>query len=211
MGPHQNQPLRTAGASLGDAESAVILVHGRGASATSILQMATEFDTDGIAYLAPQAARSTWYPNPFLDPVDSNEPGRTSGLEAIENAFETAADGGIPADRVLLAGFSQGACLSSDFVARRPHRYGGLAVLSGGLLGPSIDPDEFEGDLEATPIFLGCSDIDPHIPEERVRETAGIFEQMGGDVSTRIYEGMGHGVNEDELEVVGGMIAGLTN
>jgi phospholipase/carboxylesterase len=211
MGPHQNQPLRTAGAALGDAAAAVILVHGRGASATSILQMAEEFDTDGIAYLAPQAARSTWYPNSFLQPVDSNEPGRSSGLQAIADAFETAADAGISPDRVLLGGFSQGACLSSEFVARRPRRYGGLAVLSGGLIGPSVDPDEFEGDLEETPIFLGCSDIDPHIPEQRVRETAEVFERLGGEVTTRIYEGMGHGVNRDELEFVGEMIAGLTD
>jgi phospholipase/carboxylesterase len=211
MGLHQNEPLRTAGASLGDAESAVILAHGRGASATSILQMATEFDTDGIAYLAPQAARSTWYPNPFLDPVDSNEPGRTSGLEAIENAFETAADGGIPADRVLLAGFSQWACLSSDFVARRPHRYGGLAVLSGGLLGPSIDPDEFEGDLEAALFFWAAATSTHTSPRNGCEKPPRFSSRWGGDVSTRIYEGMGHGVNEDELEVVGGMIAGLTN
>jgi phospholipase/carboxylesterase len=201
-GPHQDQPLVTAGASLTAAETAVVLVHGRGATAQSIVQMTDEFDQHGVAYLAPQAARNTWYPNAFTAPVESNEPGRTSGLQAIADAVSKANDADIPTDRVMILGFSQGACLASEFVARTPTRYGGLAVLSGGLIGEDIDRDDYDGDLENVPVFLGCSAVDPHIPEERVHETADIFERMDADVTMRLYEGMGHGINEDELRAV---------
>jgi phospholipase/carboxylesterase len=208
-GPHQDQPLVTAGAPLEAAEAAVVLVHGRGATAQSIVQMADEFYHRGVAFLAPQAARNTWYPNSFLAPVESNEPGRSSGLQAISDAIETANEADIPTERVMLLGFSQGACLASEYVAQNPRRYGGLAVLSGGVIGPEGKEMDYEGDLEGTPIFLGCSDTDPHIPEERVHETADVFEAMGADVTTRIYEGMGHGVNEDEIDHVSGMVENL--
>ena len=209
-GPHQDQPLVTAGTSLDAAEAAVVLVHGRGATAQSIVQMTTEFDQHGVAYLAPQAARNTWYPNAFTAPVESNEPGRTSGVQAIADAVSKANEADIPTDHVMLLGFSQGACLASESVARTPTRYGGLAVLSGGLIGEDIDPDDYDGDLEDAPVFLGCSDVDPHIPEERVHETADIFEQMNADVTTRLYEGMGHGTNENELRAVTDLLDRLT-
>ena len=209
-GPHQNQPLVTAGASLEAAEAAVVLVHGRGATAQSIVQMTEEFDHDDIAYLAPQAARNTWYSNAFTAPVESNEPGRTSGLQAIADAVSKANEADIPTDRVMILGFSQGACLASEFVGRTPRRYGGIAVLSGALIGEDIDPDDYEGDLANAPVFLGCSDVDPHIPEERVRTTADIFERMDADVTMRLYEGMGHGINEDELRAVTDLLDGLS-
>ncbi|CCQ32636.1 carboxylesterase protein [Halorhabdus tiamatea SARL4B] len=208
-GPHQDQPLVTAGAPLEDADAAAVLVHGRGATAQSIIQMAEGFPGEGVASLAPQAARNTWYPNPFTAPVESNEPGRSSGLAAIDDAVEAAVDAGIPTDRVLVLGFSQGACLASEYVARNPQRYGGLAVLSGGLIGEAIDVEEYDGDLEDTPVFLGCSDVDPHIAAERVEETADVFEQLNADVTKRLYEGMGHGVNDDERAFVREMIEDL--
>ena len=210
-GPHQDQQLVTAGAALSEASAAAVLVHGRGATARSIVQMGTEFQQEGLALLAPQAARNTWYPNSFLSPVEQNEPGRTSGLQAIGDAVTKAEEAGIPTDHVLVLGFSQGACLASEFVARNPQRYGGLVALSGGLIGDTIDESEYEGDIEDTPVFLGCSDVDPHIPEERVHVTASVFEQLDGDVEERIYEGMGHGVNEDELEYVSSLTATLVN
>jgi len=208
-GPHQNQPLVTAGASLKDAEAAAVLVHGRGATAESIVRMAEAFPRERVAYLAPQAARNTWYPNPFTAPAESNEPGRSSGLQAIDTAVGEAVDAGIPIDRVLVLGFSQGACLASEYVARNPRRYGGLAVLSGGLLGEAIDVEAYAGDLDGTPVFLGCSDVDPHIAAERVHETAAVFERLNADVTKHLYEGMGHGVNDDEREFVRGMIEDL--
>ncbi|WP_126663796.1 alpha/beta hydrolase [Haloterrigena salifodinae] len=213
-GPHQGQPLVTGGTALEDAEAALVLTHGRGATARGMIQMANKVHREGVAFLAPQAARKTWYPNSFLEPVERNEPGRTSGLRAIGDAISEANDAGIPTERVMLMGFSQGACLASEFVARDPRRYGGLAALSGGLIGEDVDPDDYldaAGDFEETPVFLGCSDVDPHIPEERVHETADVLESMNADVTERLYEGMGHGVNEDELEFVSGMVADLVD
>ena len=208
-GPHQGQQLVTAGTPLAEAEAAMVLVHGRGATARSIVQMGQEVHREGVALLAPQAARNTWYPNSFLAPVEQNEPGRSSGLAAIDDAVERAAGAGIDRERVLLLGFSQGACLASEYVARNPRRYGGLAALSGGLIGESVDPTSYEGDIEGTPVFVGCSDVDPHIPLERVEATAEAFERLQGDVDKRIYEGMGHGVNDDELDAVDELVAGL--
>lgn len=171
--------------------------------------MAEEFDVQEVAHLAPQAAGNTWYPNPFTAPVEANEPGRTSGLQAIGDAVTEAKEADLTADRVLVLGFSQGACLAAEYVARNPARYGGLAVLSGGLIGETVDPDDYEGDLEGTPVFLGCSDSDPHIAEARVRESAAVFEELNGEVTTRLYPGMGHGVNRDEIDRVSRMVARL--
>lgn len=207
--PHQAQPLATAGRSLDDADAAVILLHGRGATARSVLQLTDHFEVGNIAYLAPQAAGNTWYPNPFTAPVESNEPGRTSGLRAIRAAITEAESAGIPTANTVLLGFSQGACLASEFAARNPDRYGGVVALSGGLIGESIDPEAYDGDLDGTPVFLGCSDSDPHIPAERVHESAAVFDRLGGDVTKRLYEGMGHGINDDEIEFVSGLLADL--
>ena len=214
--PHQGQPLVTAGTPLEDAMAAIVLVHGRGATARSILELGREIvghgrerSADSVSLLAPQAARNTWYPNSFLSPVEANEPGRTSGLRAVDDAISAANDAGIPTARVFVVGFSQGACLATEFVARNPIRYGGLAALSGGLIGEAIDLSEYNGDLGNTPVFLGCSDVDPHIPVERVHETADVLDTLGGDVTVQIYEGMGHGVNDDELSVVTRMVDSL--
>lgn len=207
-GPHQDQPLVTAGAPRGAAEAAAVLVHGRGATADGIVNVADGFYRHGLALLAPQAAHSSWYPNSFTAPVETNEPGRASGLRAIADAVEAANDVGVPTERILVFGFSQGACLASEFVARTPDRYGGLVALSGGLIGETV-ADDYAGDLGGTPVFFGCSDDDPHVPEERVHESAAVFERLGADVETRIYEGLGHGVDDDELNYVEGMVRAL--
>jgi phospholipase/carboxylesterase len=210
-GPHQGQALLTTGEPLDSARAAMIMVHGRGATARGILGMAGEFDTVGVAYLAPQAQRSEWYPQSFLAPVEQNEPGRSSGLQAIDDALTEVTESGIPAERTLIMGFSQGGCLATEYVARNPRRYGGLAALSGGLIGETIDPDDYEGDLEEMPAFFGCSDVDPHIPAERVHESARVFENLGADVEKRLYEGMGHTVNQNELQYVSGLIQNMVD
>ena len=207
--PHDDQPLVTGGTALEDATAAVVLVHGRGATAPSILELGREVAPEGAALLAPQAAHNTWYPNSFLAPVDRNEPGRTSGLEAVDDAVETAVDAGIDRDRVAVVGFSQGACLGTEYVARHPRRYGAVVALSGGLIGETIDPGSYDGSLDGTPAFLGCSDRDPHIPEERVHETADVLRDLDADVTVQIYEGMGHGVNADEIDRVTELLAAL--
>ncbi len=199
---HQDQPVQTLGSSLEKAEKAVILIHGRGATADSMLQLAGDLPQDGITYLAPQAHTRQWYPHSFLQPVEQNEPGRTSALRVVDELVDQAVDAGISQNQVFIGGFSQGACVATEYAARNPYRYGGVFAFSGGLIGNSIDPDTFSGDMEQTPVFLGCSDQDPHIPLERVEETATVFNDLNASVDKRIYEGMGHTVNKDEIEYV---------
>lgn len=204
--PHGDQPIVTAGTDRAEADAAVVAVHGRGATARSILQFAAQAGQDGVTYLAPQAAGNTWYPNSFLAPMEDNEPGLSSGLKAVGEAVSRAADA-VGRERTVLVGFSQGACLASEFVARNARRYGGMAALSGGVIGPDGTPREYDGDLDGTSVFLGCDANDPHIPRERVRETAAVFEGLGGDVTERIYDDLGHGINEEELEYLRELIA----
>ena len=206
---HEDQPLLREGAELSAADAAVVLLHGRGASAQSILGMTAEFDADGVAYLAPQAAQRTWYPQSFLEPIERNEPWLSAALDRVGEVVSEAAEG-IDLERVALIGFSQGACLASEWAARNARRYGGVAALSGGLIGPDGTPRDYDGTLDGAPVFLGCSDVDPHIPVERVHETRDVFERLGGDVTESIYENMGHGINADELDHVSAMIGKLS-
>ena len=207
--PHQDQPVLAAGMPLDQASAAMVLVHGRGATAESILTLTAEFDQPGFVYLAPQAAGNTWYPHSFLAPAAQNEPGITSGMTAIDDVLARITDAGIPLERTILLGFSQGACLTLEFVARNARRYGGVVGFSGGLIGPEGTPRVYSGSLDGTPVFLGCSDIDPHIPKERVEHTAEVLERLGGQVTMRLYPGMGHTVNQDEIDFVRGMMASL--
>ena len=179
----------------------MILVHGRGASAADIMTLGAELMHPGFAYLAPQAAGNAWYPNPFTAPMESNEPYLSSALEVLESLLETVVST-IPAAGVILLGFSQGACLTLEFAARHAHRYGGVVGLSGGLIGPDGTPRDYPGSFEATPVFLGCSDVDPHIRKDRVIEAEAVFKRMGAGVTMRLYRGMGHTVSADEIESV---------
>jgi phospholipase/carboxylesterase len=208
-GPHQGQSVLAAGAPLDQAQAAMILLHGRGATAESILTLAQEVDQPGFAYLAPQAAGNTWYPYGFLSPISDNEPYLSSALALLADLVDQLAEAGFSSDRVMLVGFSQGACLSLEFVARHARRYGGVAGLSGGLIGPDGAARDYAGSLDGTPIFLGCSDVDFHIPKERVHHSTEVLRKLGGEVTERLYPGMGHGVNEDELEFIRGMMARL--
>ena len=201
-GPHQGQPVLFAGEPLKTARTAMILVHGRGASAEDVLQLAREFSAPGVAYLAPQAAGHEWYPYSFMAPLDSNEPGLSSGLAVIASLLAQVAEAGIPAERTILLGFSQGACLSLEFAARNARRYGGIVGLSGGLIGPSGTPRDYPGSFDGTPVFLGCSEKDPHIPKPRVELSAQVMQQLGGNVTLRFYPNMGHTVNRDEVRFV---------
>ena len=178
-----------------------IFIHGRGASAEDILGLAPELGTDDVAYLAPQAAGHTWYPYSFLSPIPQNEPGITSALGVVARLVEST---GLGAERVVILGFSQGACLALEFAARNPRRYAAVVALSGGLIGPPGTPRDYLGSMENTPVFIGCSDIDAHIPVERIRESAEVFRRMEAVVDERIYPGMGHTINEDELSRVYG-------
>jgi predicted esterase len=180
----------------------MILVHGRGATADGILDLANEFQFDDVAYLAPQASDRTWYPYSFLAPIAQNEPWLGSALALLSTIVERLAADGVDARRVALLGFSQGACLSLEFAARHAQRYAGVFGLSGGLIGPPGTPRAYDGSFDGTPVFLGCSDIDAHIPLERVQESSAVLRRMGAAVDERIYRGMGHTVNPDELAAI---------
>jgi predicted esterase len=209
MGLHEHEPVLTAGEDLEDARAAAILIHGRGASAASILSIAPLLERPGLAFLAPQASGGTWYPRRFLDPVESNEPWLSSALRAVGNVIGIAEEAGVPAESILLLGFSQGACLTLEFVARNARRYGGVAGLSGGLIGPDGFARPTNGSLEGTPVFLGCADPDPHIPPQRVWDAAGELRRLGGEVSLRLYPGGEHAVNDDEIDAVAGLLGAM--
>jgi predicted esterase len=196
---HQGQPVITAGLALPQAKAVLILLHGRGAGAYDILPLAEALEASQFACLAPQAAGYTWYPYSFLAPIEQNEPWLSSALQWVSDLVEQVEAAGIPAERIILGGFSQGACLASEFVARNARRYGGLLTFSGGLIGPPGMPRHYPGSLQGTPVFLGCSDIDPHIPLSRVEESAETLAQLGGAVTKKIYPGMGHQIIDDEI------------
>jgi predicted esterase len=204
LDPHASQPVLHYGPPLAQARRVAIFIHGRGASAEDILGLAPQLGTSDVSYLAPQAAGHTWYPYSFLSPISQNEPGITSALGVIARLVDSTSLG---SERVLILGFSQGACLALEFAARNPRRYAAVVALSGGLIGPPGTPRDYPGSMESTPVFIGCSDIDPHIPVERVGESAEVFRRMNAAVDERIYRGMGHTINADELNVVRALVA----
>ena len=204
--PHRGQPVLTLGPAPEAARLTMIMAHGRGASAEDMLGLAAEFGTTDVAFLAPQAAGRTWYPNTFLSPIQDNEPWLTSALGVIAGLVDGLNGRQIPDERIALIGFSQGACLSLEFAARHPRRYAAIVGLSGGLIGPPGTPRDYPGALDGAPVFLGCSDIDPHIPLARVQESAAVFRRMGASVDERIYPRMGHTVNADEIDAVTGLL-----
>lgn len=205
--PHDQQPVLTLGPPPAQARLGAILIHGRGASAGDILGLAHELAMPDIAYLAPEAAGHTWYPYSFLAPTAQNEPGLSSALRVIEGLVDHLGQQGLPPERVVLMGFSQGACLTLEFAARHARRYAAVAGFSGGLIGPPGTARAYAGSFDHTPVFIGCSDVDPHIPVERVRESAEVFRRMGATVDERIYPRMGHTINADELAAVGQLLA----
>jgi predicted esterase len=206
--PHEGQPVLTAGAPLGSARGAVLMVHGRGASARDILTIAAALDRPTVSYVAPQAEGSAWYPFSFMAPLEQNQPWLDDALALLDRLVGQITEAGVPPERLAVLGFSQGACLMLEYAARHPRRYGALLALSGGLIGPPGANLDHPGSLAGTPAFLGCSDVDPHIPKQRVLDTATALEQQGAVVTVRLYPGMGHEVNEDELEQVRRMIDG---
>lgn len=204
---HQGQQVLRAGAAPDKARGAMILIHGRGATAEDILTLASEFDQPDFTYLAPQAAGYQWYPNRFIMPVATNEPYLSSAIQVVDDLITDLGKAGIGREKIVLAGFSQGACLALEYAARNPQRYAGLAGLSGGLIGDVLR--EYTGSMEGTPVFLGCSDVDFHIPKERVIESAAVFRTLGASVTERLYPNMGHTVNEDEINAVKRIMAAV--
>lgn len=201
MHPHAGQPVSHAGAPIESSRGVVILVHGRGAGAENILSLVPELERPDFAYLAPAAANRTWYPYSFLTDIPKNEPYLSSALAVLDDLVEDLRARGIAPDRIVLAGFSQGACLAQEFAVRHARRYGGVIGFSGGLIGPPGTSWAYRGSFDGTPVFLGCSDVDAHIPKPRVDESAEVFERMGATVTKKIYPGMGHTISPDEIDL----------
>ena len=198
-----------AGAPIGAARAAMIMVHGRGASAQGILELRHAFDASDVAYVAPQAESGSWYPYSFMSPIARNEPDLSNALHTLSSIVDDLDREGLPAERILLLGFSQGACLALEFAARNARRFGGVIALSGGLIGPEGTPRDYAGSLAGTPVFLGCSDVDAHIPLARVHQSTEMMRKLGGDVTEKIYPGMGHTIIQDEVEHVRAMLNGI--
>lgn len=204
--PHRDQPILVSGAPFAEAAGALILVHGRGGTAVAMQELARSLERPQFACFSPAAAGGNWYPYSFLEPVKRNEPHLSSGLRLLRGALDKAIAAGIPAERTVWFGFSQGACVMLEFLARNPQRYGGIVGLSGGLFGPAGTPHDSAGSFDGTPVFLGSGDRDPHVPKRRVDETATLMEQLGARVTKRSYAGMAHAMNDDELAVTRSML-----
>jgi phospholipase/carboxylesterase len=200
--PHQGQTIFYSGTSIENADSAMILLHGRGANAASMKFLISEFESDCLMYIIPEATNFTWYPYRFIEKREANEPDIRSGLLLIDSIVNALNKRNIPKQNTFILGFSQGACLAVDYAARYPARFAGVFALSGGLIGDTIKQSDYDGNLKQTPVFFGCSDTDFHIPKERVDESAQIFEILNADVTKRIYPKMGHTINRDELNFI---------
>jgi phospholipase/carboxylesterase len=196
---HQKEIL-SAGKKLKDAKRALILLHGRGATAEDIMQLTSYLNLENFAILAPQATNYTWYPYSFLTPVTQNEPWLSSALQLVQEIVEEINAEGIANTEIYFAGFSQGACLTLEFVARNAQRWGGAVAFTGGLIGEEVNIERYRGNFEGTPIFIGTSNPDPHVPVTRVQETASLLKSLNASVTEKIYPNMGHTISEDEID-----------
>jgi len=205
--PHRGQPILRRGPEPDVARLTVVCVHGRGASASDILSLADELRLDDVAYVAPEAAGHTWYPLSFLAPMEDNQPFLDSALGVLASLVDALAGRNMPTERIALLGFSQGACLSLEFAARHARRYAAVVAFSGAVIGPPGTQRIHPRSMTSTPVFLGCSDVDPHIPLTRVQESAEVFRALGAAVDLRIYPRMGHTINADEITAVRALLS----
>ncbi|RFM31762.1 alpha/beta hydrolase [Chitinophaga silvisoli] len=202
---HQKN-IVTAGVPLAQAKKALIMIHGRGASAQDIISLAGYLNVGDYALLAPQASGHTWYPYSFMAPVAQNEPGLSSAIEVINSIVDDVLKAGIPASNIYFMGFSQGACLTLEYVTRHAQPYGGVVAFTGGLIGAELNLANYHGDFGGSPVFIGSSDPDMHVPVTRVRESEAVIKKMGADITVKIYPGMGHTVSQDEVETANRLV-----
>lgn len=204
-GMHTKQ-IVTAGADLSTAKKALIMIHGRGGSAQDILSLAQHLNVKAYALVAPQATNHTWYPFSFMAPPQQNEPWLSSALQVLEDTVDEVVDSGIAKENIYFLGFSQGACLTLEFIARNAARFGGAVAFTGGLIGDKIYPENYKGDFAQTPIFIGTSDPDPHVPVERVYASANILRDMNADITEKVYTNMGHTISQNEVDLANQLV-----
>jgi phospholipase/carboxylesterase len=198
--------IQTAGTSLLEANKALIMIHGRGANSADILSLARHLDVDGYALVAPEATNNTWYPNSFLAPIKQNEPYLSSALNSLSKTVAFIEENGIAKENIYFLGFSQGACLALEFTARNAAKYGGIVAFTGGLIGDKVYPENYSGDFNGTPLFIGTSDPDFHVPVQRVHNSTAQLKSMGASVTEKVYLNMGHTINQDEIELANQLI-----
>lgn len=198
--------ITTGGMELSHASRALILLHGRGASAEDILSLAGYLNVADAALLAPQATNHTWYPYSFMAPVQENEPWLSSAIDIVTQTVDTALKAGIDATQIYFLGFSQGACLTLEYIARHAQRYGGAVAFTGGLIGEQPDTGNYKGDFKQTPVFIGTSDPDFHVPVERVHATTQLLKHMNAGVTEKVYPNMGHTISADEINLANRLV-----
>ncbi len=198
--------IKTSGKLPDQTEKALIMVHGRGGSAQDILSLSQHLNVEDFALLAPQATNGSWYPLSFTAPVSQNEPWLSSAIETVGKTVQTALHAGIKAENIYFFGFSQGACLTLEFLARNAQKFGGVVAIIGGVIGDKINRENYRGDFAQTPVFLGTSNPDFHVPVERVYATANILREMNADVTEKVYENFGHSINQEEIELANSLI-----
>lgn len=198
--------IKSAGKPLKGAEKALIMIHGRGGSAEDILSVASHLQVQDYTLIAPQANNNTWYPYSFLTPPEENEPGLSSAIKLLGGIEKDLNEQGISSDRIYFLGFSQGACLALEYVCRNAKKYGGVSAFTGGLIGDRIYPENYKGNFKYTPIFIGTSDPDTHVPVERVRATEEVLRNMDAEVTVKIYKNMGHTITQEELDAADNLI-----
>ena len=202
---HSKQ-ITSSGIPLNEAKKAIIMLHGRGASADSIISLAGQLNIDDFAILAPQATNNSWYPYSFLVPAEQNQPALDSALQLIDNLVHEVQETGIPLQKIYFLGFSQGACLALEYAARHAAPYGGVSAFTGGLIGDQLRPENYTGDFVHTPIFISTGDPDPHVPVSRVEESVKILEKLNAEVSLRVYNGRPHTIQFQELDLVNKLV-----
>ncbi len=206
MNIHLQQQVVTRGVPVLDAKAVVFMVHGRNQTTDYVMDLVERINLPDVHYLAPQAAENSWYPKGFMEEISENEPYLSNSLDCYEQRISELVNLGIPKSKLILLGFSQGACLTAEYVLRNPERYGGVILYTGGVIGPPLTDWNRGGFLNGTPIFLGSSDVDEWVPEHRIHETANLFEKMGANTKTVIYKGMGHLINDEEIDFARGII-----